>query len=78
MDTLVLENIHNTVVKETMSMPTSQRVNLNSVPASVLEKTAFLTFANNLDLKCFKISYFCPVSTCIMSLCLSISLLLQF
>ena len=49
MVTFALENIHNTVVKETKLM--SYRVKLNSVPVSVSEKTAFLTFANNLDLK---------------------------
>ena len=49
MDTLALENIHTTVVKETK--PISWRVKLNSVPVSVSEKTVFLTFANKFDLK---------------------------
>ena len=34
MVTLALENIHNTVVKETKPMPLSERVELNSVPGS--------------------------------------------
>ena len=51
MCTLALDNIHNTAVKETKPKPTSYRVKLNSVSVSVSEKTAFLTFANNLDLK---------------------------
>ena len=49
MVTFALETIHNTVVKETKPIPISERVQLKSVPVSVPEKTAFLTFGNNLD-----------------------------